>query len=272
MNPLITLIGCGKMGSAMLRGWLADDDLQADFAIVEPFHDHLGWTAAYGNVSRYDSIEACAAVGRAALIVVLAVKPQMMEEAIAGLGSLAGPDTGYLSIAAGIPTAWFHDRLGDQAVVLRSMPNTPAAIGKGVTALCARSDAPDSMVALARQLLSAIGGVVMIDDEALMDAVTAVSGSGPAYVFLLAEMMTSAGIEAGLPDALARQLAEATVAGAGALIEDSDEPPSQLRINVTSKGGTTAAALAVLMDDDGLGPLMRRAILAARDRSVELGS
>ncbi|MAS73289.1 MAG: pyrroline-5-carboxylate reductase, partial [Rhodospirillaceae bacterium] len=117
MNPLITLIGCGKMGSAMLRGWLADDDLQADFAIVEPFHDHLGWTAAYDNVSRYDSIEACAAVGRAARIVVLAVKPQMMDEAIAGLGSLAGPDTGYLSIAAGIPTAWFHDRLGDQAVV-----------------------------------------------------------------------------------------------------------------------------------------------------------
>ena len=272
MNPLITLIGCGKMGSAMLRGWLADDDLQADFAIVEPFHDHLGWTAAYDNVSRYDSIEACAAVGRAARIVVLAVKPQMMDEAIAGLGSLAGPDTGYLSIAAGISTAWFHDRLGDQAVVLRSMPNTPAAIGKGVTALYARSDAPDSMVALARQLLSAIGGVVMIDDEALVDAVAAGSGSGPAYVFLLAEMMTSAGIEAGLPDALARQLAEATVAGAGALIEDSDEPPSQLRINVTSKGGTTAAALAVLMDDDGLGPLMRRAILAARDRSVELGS
>ena len=151
------------------------------------------------------------------------------------------------------------------------MPNTPAAIGKGVTALCAGPNAPADLVALSEQLLSAIGTVVRVDDEALMDAVTALSGSGPAYVFLLAEVMTRAGIAAGLPDDLARRLAEATVSGAGALIDAADEPPSQLRGNVTSKGGTTAAALAVLMADDGMAPLLERAILAARDRSVELG-
>jgi len=161
--------------------------------------------------------------------------------------------------------------LGGDALVLRSMPNTPAAIGKGVTALYS-GNAPTQVRALATQLLQAIGAVVHLDDEAMMDAVTAVSGSGPAYVFLLAEVMTAAGIEAGLPEALAKQLAEATVTGAGDLIAAADEPPSQLRINVTSKGGTTAAALAVLMAEDGLAPLMRRAILAARDRSVELGN
>ena len=272
MTSLITLIGCGKMGSAMLHGWLADQSLAADFAIVETFQDHLGWAAAHKNVQLFDSVEGCAAIGRTARIVVLAVKPQMMDDAIAGLGALVGPDTGYLSIAAGIPTRWFRDRLGDDAMVLRSMPNTPAAICKGVTALFAGPDTPDAMVMLADRLLSGIGTVVRIDDESLMDAVTAVSGSGPAYVFLLAEVMTRAAIEVGLPDDLAHQLAEATVSGAGALIAEADEPPAQLRVNVTSKGGTTAAALAVLMADDGLAPLMERAVRAARDRSVELGS
>lgn len=259
------------MGSAMLRGWLADTSLAAEFAIVEPFQDHLGWTADHANIQLFDTVESCAAAGKAARMIVLAVKPQMMEDAIAGLGALAGPETGFLSIAAGIPTSWFRSRLGDNAAILRSMPNTPAAIGKGVTALCAGPDAPADLVALSEQLLSAIGTVVRVDDEALMDAVTALSGSGPAYVFLLAEVMTRAGIAAGLPDDLARQLAEATVSGAGALIDAADEPPSQLRVNVTSKGGTTAAALAVLMADDGMAPLLERAILAARDRSVELG-
>lgn len=271
MKPLITLIGCGKMGSAMLRGWLADTTLDADFAIIEPMTDHLAWTGAHDNVRLYNSIADAAAKETAARMIVLAVKPQLMDEAIEGLGALVGADTALLSIAAGIPTGWFHARLDDGALVLRAMPNTPAAIGKGVTALFA-GDAPSELVALARRLLSAVGTVVMLDDEALMDAVTALSGSGPAYVFLLAEAMTAAGIKAGLPADLARQLAEATVSGAGALIDESDEPPSQLRVNVTSKGGTTAAALSVLMAEDGMEALMTRAILAARDRSVELGS
>ena len=270
MKSLITLIGCGKMGSAMLHGWLADRNLDAEFAIVEPVHDHLEWAAGHTNVRLYRTVAEAAGEGRAATMIVLAVKPQMMEEAVADLGALAGADSAYLSIAAGLSTGWFHARLGEAALVLRSMPNTPAAIGKGVTALYA-GGAPRQVTALAGQLLAAIGDVVMLDDEGLMDAVTAVSGSGPAYVFLLAETMTAAGIEAGLPAALAKQLAEATVAGAGALIAESDEPPSQLRVNVTSKGGTTAAALAVLMADDGMGALLQRAIKAARDRSVELG-
>jgi len=268
---LITLIGCGKMGSAMLQGWLKDPDLDAEFAIIEPFQDALGWTAAHSNVHLYDSCSAAATgSGRASQMVVLAVKPQMMDAAIASLDGVADSSTAFLSIAAGIPTSWFADRLGAGAILLRAMPNTPAAIGMGITALYSGA-APDAVRGLAAQLLAAIGTVVTLDDEALMDAVTALSGSGPAYVFLLAETMTEAGIAAGLPADLARQLAEATVSGAGALVAAADEPPAQLRVNVTSKGGTTAAALAVLMADDGMAPLMRRAILAARDRSIELG-
>ena len=151
------------------------------------------------------------------------------------------------------------------------MPNTPAAIGKGVTALYADHAAVD-LVPLATQLLGTIGAVVAIDDESLMDAVTAVSGSGPAYVFLLAEAMTAAGIAVGLPAALATQLAEATVSGAGALIEAADESPAVLRENVTSKGGTTAAALAVLMNENGLKPLIEQAVKAAKARAVALGA
>jgi len=270
MKPLITLIGCGKMGSAMLHGWLSDTNLDAEFAIIEPMADHLAWTADHANVRLHASIADAAAQERAARIIVLAVKPQMMSEAIDGLGALVGADTAFLSIAAGIPSGWFRARLGAEALVLRSMPNTPAAIGKGVTALFA-GDAPADIVALATTLLSAVGSVVMLDDESLMDAVTALSGSGPAYVFLLAEAMAAAGAKAGLPADLARQLAEATVSGAGALIDAAGEPPSQLRVNVTSKGGTTAAALSVLMAEDGMEELITRAILAARDRSVELG-
>jgi len=254
----------------MLHGWLSDTALDAEFLIVEPAQDHLSWTDAHDNVHLHGSVADAAADGRAATMVVLAVKAQMMAEAIADLGGLAGPDTAFLSIAAGLSTAWLRERLGAEALVLRSMPNTPAAIGKGVTALY-HGDAPQPVAALATQLLRAIGEVVILDDESLMDAVTAVSGSGPAYIFLLAEVMTAAGIEVGLPPALAKQLAEATVAGAGALIAESEDPPSQLRVNVTSKGGTTAAALAVLMADDGMAPLLDRAIRAARDRSIELG-
>ena len=157
------------------------------------------------------------------------------------------------------------------ANTITALTGAPAAIGKGVTALYFDSAAAD-FAALATQLLRTIGAVVLIDDETLMDAVTAVSGSGPAYVFLIAEAMTAAGITVGLPAALAKQLAEATVTGAGALIEAADEPPLTLRENVTSKGGTTAAALAVLIADDGLPSLIERAVQAAKRRSIELGA
>ena len=272
----VVLIGCGKMGGAMLEGWIADTNLDAHFSIIEPFQDHLGWTASHANIALFDSCAASEAASiPPATMIVLAVKPQMMDDAIGHFAHMIDDDTAFLSIAAGITTAWLASRLdpvsGGAATIIRAMPNTPAAIGHGITVLYS-GDATDAKRDLAAQLLMAIGQVVMIDDESLMDAVTAVSGSGPAYVFLLAEVMTKAGIEAGLPDDLATQLAEATVAGAGALIAASDDDPAVLRANVTSKGGTTAAALDVLMADDGMAPLLSRAITAAKARSIALGS
>ena len=268
----IMLLGCGKMGSAMLKGWLADASLDAQFTIIEPFADHLDWVRAHQQVAVYHDCEAAISAGAPVnSVIVLAVKPQMMDEAIAAFGPLRDDKTAFLTIAAGISTAWLKARLGADAPVLRAMPNTPAAIGRGVTALYCDSAAAE-LAALATQLLRTIGTVVAIEDETLMDAVTAVSGSGPAYVFLMAEAMTAAGVSAGLPETLAKQLAEATITGAGALIEAADDAPAILRENVTSKGGTTAAALAVLMADDGLPALMERAVQAAKTRSVELGA
>ena len=268
----IMLLGCGKMGSAMLKGWLADPGLSAQFTIIEPYAEDLGWVGAHQQAEIFDDCDAAIAAGApVSAIIVLAVKPQMMNEAIAAFGPLRDDKTAFLTIAAGISTSWLKARLGAHTPVLRAMPNTPAAIGKGVTALYCDS-AVAGLEALATQLLRTIGAVVPIDDEALMDAVTAVSGSGPAYVFLMAEAMTAAGVSAGLPETLAKQLAEATITGSGALIEAADDAPAILRENVTSKGGTTAAALAVLMADDGLPALMERAVQAAKIRSIELGA
>jgi len=266
----ITLIGCGKMGSAMLEGWLNDSSLCAQFIIIEPDQNHLSWLANEPRVTLYSDCAAAISDNiLASTMIVLAVKPQMMDKALSVLGALNNTSSAYLSIAAGISIGWLKQRLGADAVVLRAMPNTPAAIGKGITALC--GVAPAVSRDLARQLLSAVGDVVLLDDEGLMDAVTAVSGSGPAYVFLLADAMSAAGVKAGLPDALAKDLAKATVCGAGALMAAVDTPPATLRENVTSKGGTTAAALSVLMGKDGLYALMTKAIEAAKARSVALG-
>jgi pyrroline-5-carboxylate reductase len=274
----ITLLGCGKMGSAMLEGWLADTNLDANFTIIEPHQTHLGWLQGQKSVRLYADCAAANADGApVSTMIVLAVKPQMMDDAIAGLGDMKHADCAYLSIAAGISTGWLKQRLGDAAIVIRAMPNTPAAIGKGITALYAdapyqaSNQAPNQARNLASQLLAAVGQVVHVQDEALMDGVTALSGSGPAYVFLLVEAMTEAGIKAGLPDDLAAELAKATVCGAGALVAAVDIAPAILRENVTSKGGTTAAALAVLMADDGLTSLMTKAVAAAKARSIELG-
>jgi len=274
----ITLLGCGKMGSAMLEGWLADTNLDANFTIIEPHQTHLGWLQGQKSVRLYADCAAANADGApVSTMIVLAVKPQMMDDAIAGLGNMKHADCAYLSIAAGISTGWLKQRLGDAAIVIRAMPNTPAAIGKGITALYAdapnqaSNQAPNQARNLASQLLAAVGQVVHVQDEALMDGVTALSGSGPAYVFLLVEAMAEAGIKAGLPDDLAAELAKATVCGAGALMAAVDTAPAILRENVTSKGGTTAAALAVLMADDGLTSLMTKAVAAAKARSIELG-
>ena len=269
-NKQITLVGCGKMGTAMLQGWLQDASLDAQFTIIEPDQSHLGWVANERRVSLYKDCAAATAHNVAAsTMIVLAVKPQMMGNALAAIEQLNDANSAYLSIAAGISIGWLKKRLGRNTVILRAMPNTPAAVGKGITALFA--DAPDAARDLAHQLLLAVGDVVHLDNEGLMDAVTAVSGSGPAYVFLLVEAMSAAGVKAGLPEILAKQLAQATVCGAGALMAAVDTPPGTLRENVTSEGGTTAAALSVLMSDRGLFQLMTEAVGAAKKRSIEIG-
>ncbi len=206
-------------------------------------------------------------------VILAAVKPQIMDAVFAPLAKLAGPDTVVLSIAAGRSIASFEAYLPSRSAVVRAMPNTPAAIGRGITVCVANGSATAQHRQLCDRLLSAVGEVAWIDNEQDMDAVTAVSGSGPAYVFLLAECLAEAGRASGLDAGLAMQLARATVSGAGELLRQSDLDPSVLRRNVTSPGGTTAAALNVLMADEaGLQDLMTRAVAAAIARGQELAN
>lgn len=206
-------------------------------------------------------------------VVIIAVKPQMMAQALPSLVPLGGGVTLFISIAAGITMARFEAALGAQTPIVRTMPNTPAAVGRGITALIGNADVDEAGMLMAESLMSAVGQTVRLDDEGQMDAVTAVSGSGPAYVFHLIEALAAAAEAEGLPPKMAMKLAKATVAGAGQLAESADEDPAQLRINVTSPGGTTAAALRVLMDPEtGFPPLLGRAVAAAAARSRELGA
>ena len=204
-------------------------------------------------------------------IVIIAVKPQMMGDALPQIAALGGGATLAISIAAGTPIATFEEILGAETPIVRAMPNTPAAIGRGITAIIGNGKATEDHLILTEALLLSVGEVVRLDREDQMDAVTAVSGSGPAYVFHLIEALAAAGEAEGLSADLAMQLAIATVGGAGELAEDSDESPTQLRVNVTSPNGTTQAALEVLMDEEsGFPPLLRRAVAAAAARSKEL--
>jgi pyrroline-5-carboxylate reductase len=206
-------------------------------------------------------------------IVIVAVKPQMMSAALPNAKALVNGETLVISIAAGTPIATFEDILGADTSIIRAMPNTPAAIGRGITALIGNARSTDDDMDLAEGLLWSIGQTVRLETEDQMDAVTAVSGSGPAYVFHLIEALAAAGVAEGLPADLAMQLATATVGGAGELAEDVDDTPTQLRINVTSPNGTTQAALEVLMDEEtGFPPLLRRAVAAAAARSRELAN
>jgi pyrroline-5-carboxylate reductase len=203
-------------------------------------------------------------------VIVVAVKPQLMDAVFPAVARLAGPGTLTLSIAAGRTLKSFADHLPEGAAVVRAMPNTPAAIGRGMTVCVPNAHVTARGRALCEALLSAVGEVAWVDDETRMDAVTAVSGSGPAYVFLLAECLEKAAVAAGLDAALARRLARATIAGSGELLARSELDAATLRENVTSPAGTTAAALAVLMADGGLEDLMRKAVLAGEGRSREL--
>lgn len=258
----LVLLGCGKMGTALLSGWLAAGLPAASVWVLEP--NPTDWLLASGaHVNKGLPPEPAVAL--------LAVKPQMMGAALPALQALGNGPTLFVSIAAGTSIATFETVFGAQTPIVRTMPNTPAMVGRGITGIVGNAHAGEAGLALAEALMLAVGQVVRLESEAQIDAVTAVSGSGPAYVFHLIEAMAAAGVAEGLSPEVAMQLARATVCGAGELAFRAPETAAQLRINVTSPGGTTAAALAHLMDaETGLPPLMARAVAAAAARGREL--
>ena len=249
------------MGGAMLRGWQAQDAAQR-YVVVEPVLDVEGAERHAGAETLPQDF--------APDVVVLAVKPQMMDEALPTYRRFVQPSTVFLSIAAGKTLAYFARHFGEEAAVVRSMPNTPAAVGRGITVACAGARVTAAQKEMCDSLLSAVGEVAWVEDEGLIDPVTAVSGGGPAYVFLLIEVLAKAGVAAGLPEALAMRLARSTVCGSGELARLSPVPASVLRQNVTSPKGTTLEALQVLMGPKGIEPIFIEAIAAATRRSREL--
>ena len=262
----VVLIGAGKMGSAMLDGWIGLGLEPSRVAVIEP--QPTPEISALASRGLKLNPNPCAVPDSA--VVVIAAKPQDAAEVVPAAVPLVGRSTVVVSIMAGQRLASLERALPAGSAVVRTMPNTPAAIGRGITVAVANSRVSPPQRDLAHRLLAAIGAVEWVEDEGLLDAVTAVSGSGPAYVFLLAETLAQAGAAAGLPAELAERLARATVAGSGELLHRSDLDAPHLRRNVTSRGGTTEAALAVLMGRNGLAPLMRRAVDAATRRSREL--
>jgi len=267
-GPLL-LVGAGKMGGAILSGLLARG-LDARCVIVqEP--EPRGDVAQLLADNAIDVVPHIDQLTEPPGVILLAVKPQMMEAVLPGLAKLAGPHTLIVSIAAGRTLAGIEKYLPNAAIV-RSMPNTPAAIGRGMTAAVANGKVTPMQRALAEALLGAVGDVAWVDDEALLDPITAVSGSGPAYVFYLTECLAEAGVAAGLPKELADKLARATIVGSAALLDESPLPPDELRRNVTSPGGTTAAALEVLGGEQGLRELMTAAVAAATKRGRDLAN
>jgi pyrroline-5-carboxylate reductase len=260
----LLLVGCGKMGGAMLEGWLARGVPAVDVIVAEPAE------ALRPRAPGLRAVASAAEVGEVPEIVVLAVKPQSMDAVLPDLRRFADAGAVFLSIAAGKTLTYFAGHLGAAAKVVRSMPNTPAAVRQGITVACAAAGVSAAEKQRCHALLEAVGQVLWVDDEALLDPVTALSGSGPAYVFLLVEAMAAAGAKLGLSPEMAMQLARATVAGSGELLKQSREPAGQLRVNVTSPGGTTAEALKVLMAADGIQPVFDKALAAASRRSKEL--
>ena len=260
----LVLLGCGKMGSAMLEGWLKRGLPARSVWVMDPHPSD--WLQAQG-------VNLNAELPADPAIVLVAVKPQMMAEALPVLQPLGNGTTLFLSVAAGVTIASYEAMLGGDTPIIRAMPNTPAAVGQGITAIVGNTPASETQLAQAEELLSAVGEVVRLETEAQMDAVTGVSGSGPAYVFHMIECLAAAGEAQGLAPELAMQLAKATVAGAGALAMQAGEDPAQLRRNVTSPNGTTQAGLEVLMDEQaGLPSLVKATVAAAADRSRELAN
>ncbi len=267
LSGALVLLGAGKMGGAMLDGWLDRGVAPASIVVVEPSpSSEVSQTIAAHRIRHNPDLTG---LGRIEVLV-LAIKPQNFDAVLSGLAGLKVHGPLVLSIAAGRTIAGIERHFDDGTAVIRAMPNVPAAVGRGITAMVANPQVSADQLALAQALLEAIGEVVTIDDEALMDAVTAVSGSGPAYVFHLAECLAEAGIAAGLPERLATRLARATVSGAGELMRVTGRPAADLREMVTSPKGTTHEALSVLMAADGLKPLLAKAVAAAARRSREL--
>lgn len=266
-GPLL-LVGAGKMGGAMLSGWLAQGLDRSKVVVVDPAPPPEVKAMLDAQGIRHET--GTPLLDAPPAVMLMAVKPQVMDAVLAPLAGLAAPSTLLVSIAAGRTIASFEKHLKSGTPVIRTMPNTPAAIGRGITVCVANRHVGPRERSLCEALLAAVGEVGWVEDEALIDAVTAVSGSGPAYVFLLVETMAAAGVKAGLEPELSMRLARATVSGSGELLRQSDLPAATLRQNVTSPGGTTAAALGILMAQDGLEALMTRAIDAAAKRGREL--
>ena len=269
LSDPILLVGCGKMGGALLAGWL-DQGVPIDqILVVEPSIDAERSGIPDGVFVLKDAADIADDFEPA--VVIFAVKPQVMGEVVSLYDRFTAAGPVFMSIAAGTPIRFFEDNLGVGAVVVRVMPNTPAAVRRGMSVLCANVHADQVQRNLCTELMAAVGDTAWLKDEGLMDAVTAVSGSGPAYVFHLIECLAQAAEDVGLAPNLASRLALQTVSGSGELARLSDDEAAQLRINVTSPGGTTQAALEVLMGDDGLQTLMTAAVRAAEIRGRELG-
>jgi pyrroline-5-carboxylate reductase len=269
LSGTLVLVGAGKMGGAMLEGWLHAGLDPRRIVILDPAPPpEIDAVIARHALKR--NLPAASIAD--AEIVVIAVKPQIIDEVLPSLTPLARSKPLILSVAAGKTIATFERYFGADAAVIRSIPNTPAAVGRGITAMAANAHVTPHQLAQADTLLSAVGEVVTVPDESLIDAATAVSGSGPAYIFYMTECLAAAGVKSGLPADLAMKLARATVSGAGELMRVSGTEAATLRQNVTSPKGTTYAALQVLMAEKGLAPLMAEAIEAATKRSRELAS
>ncbi len=258
LQSRLLLVGCGKMGGALLDGWRQQHS-GLSITVIDPAYPDADFKDALSVSGSFDCV-------------ILAVKPQVMTQTLEQIAHLVSPSTLILSIAAGKPISFFEQAFGDNHPVIRVMPNTPAAIGCGMSVLCANSHVTSAQKNLATVLMSSVGLVEWLDDENLMDAVTALSGSGPAYIFHLIEALANAGQSVGLSAELAMKLARQTVIGSGLLAQQNpDTDAATLRQNVTSPGGTTEAALKVLMDkESGLVELMTRAVIAARNRGCEL--
>ncbi len=262
----LLLVGCGKMGSALLQGWLNAGLEAAQFYVQEPNPD-----AALADLGVHLNVDTGALQEAAPSVIILAIKPQLAVDVLPSIALLAAPETLVISLMAGVSINTMSDLLGGEASFVRTMPNTPAAIGAGMTALYASSGTQEDQKAAAEALLAAVGQTVWLDTEKALDAVTAISGSGPAYLFHMVEALAAAGVNLGLQQDMAAQLAMQTIIGSAFMLGEDEADPRQLRVNVTSPGGTTEAALDVLMGDTGgLVDLMRRATQAAAARAGEL--